>query len=131
MATRYVGLTAAGAGDGTSAANRDNIADINTQLTAAGPGGTVIMTTGGTTGNPITVKPQTVGGVILRGNRADPWTVGAIDGDPLFRLDAGASNLRFEDLYFEDFGNGCFHVFAVTTIDNIEILRCLAPDPRG
>ena len=140
MADRYVGLVALGSGDGSSAANCDNIADINTQLALCSPGESLILVNGlysgsvinnvipitvGSSGTPIRIRPQTPGAVTFRGNRADPWTVGAVDGDPFFRLD-GVDNLTFEDLRFEDFGNGCFHVFAVETCNNIRIERCRA-----
>lgn len=96
--------------------------DLDQAIEEVGPGGLVtiegqferdrpyLITRGGAPGNPVTVS-----GGRIRGDRADPWTPGAANGDPAFQLGPGADWLTFSDQTFENVGNGCWQIGAPLT----------------
>jgi hypothetical protein len=108
---------------------------LNAAIVEVGPGGTVeivgeyqrnaplFITSGGTPGQVVTVR-----GGVFRSNRTAPWTPGAVDGSAFFALGVGASYLHFEDMTFENVGNGCFQLgaplselsFENVTADNVQ-----------
>lgn len=157
MATRYVAASAAGTGSGVDAANAAAFGDLNTMIGEAGPGGTVTilgddpidrtggtvtLTNGGTSGNPVTIRHQDADGSApthrITAGRTD-WTKPAdpeqttdvslwAPGDHLFSV--AADYLTFDSLYVGRIGNvfdipGSCTGLTILDIDAYNIRRLL------
>lgn len=90
------------------------MAGLDAAIVEAGPGGLVQIVGEHTRADPLllTAGGVTIRGGVFRSNRSAPWTLGANDGDPFFQLGPGCSGLTFEDMRFENVGNGCFQIGA-------------------
>ncbi len=138
MATLYISPTGSGTGDGSSIENAGTLATLNKFITAAGPGGEVLLladqgtyqrgtqisiSAGGTADAPVTIRGIDSDGnpmaAEINGTRAPNWAPGLSEGNELFRLLGGANNLVFEDLSFSNIGNGAFRIGA--DISNLTI----------
>src|SRR5919107_1672827 len=100
MSTVYVSPLGSGNGSGTSAANAMKIAQLNTAVQNAGPGGTVLLladqgsynisgsvvvSSGGLAGAPVTVRGADSAGnpmdITINGTRDPTWTAGEAAGN--------------------------------------------------
>nr|WP_298682811.1 cadherin domain-containing protein [uncultured Dongia sp.] len=138
MAVRYISPTGSGLKDGSSPENAGTLSNLSKFVTAAGPGGEVLLiadqgtyhpsaqitlTSGGTADAPVTIRGIDSAGnsmaADISGTRPENWTVGQSEGSELFRLLDGADNLHFEDLSIRNVGNGAFRIGG--DIDNLTI----------
>jgi Ca2+-binding RTX toxin-like protein len=138
MATLYISPTGAGLRDGSSLANAGVLGNLSAFISAAGPGGEVLLqadagpyqqdteiaiTAGGAAGAPVTVRGIDSGGspmpAEIVGSRAADWAPGLPEGSELFRLSSGADNLSFQDLAIRNVGGGAFRVAA--DIENLSL----------
>src|SRR6185295_16930420 len=104
MATLYISPTGSGLKDGSSAANAGSLANLNSFIGAAGPGGEVRLLAdqgayqvtsyvginkGGTDGAPVTIRGVDSAGnsmaAEIAGTRAQDWQPGKSEGVELFR----------------------------------------------
>jgi Ca2+-binding RTX toxin-like protein len=127
----YVSPTGSGTKDGSSWANAGTISKLSTFIAKAGPNGEVLLradqgaykvtgqTTikaGGETGVPVTIRGVDATGKSMNaqfiGTRAADWTTGKPEGTEVFRLLAGADHLKFQNMAFENIGNGAFRIGA-------------------
>lgn len=124
MPTLYISPTGSGSGDGSSAANAATLEDLPQLIAAAGPGGQVLLladqgaytaptgalaiVAGGTASAPVTIRGVDSAGnpmaATITGTRSDPFDPASPAGEEVFRLLAGANNLRFSDLAFQNVG---------------------------
>lgn len=124
MPTLYISPTGSGSGDGSSAANAATLKDLPRLIAAAGPGGQVLLladqgvytaptgplaiVAGGTASAPVTIRGVDSAGnamaATITGTRPEPFDPASPSGEEVFRLLAGANNLRFSDLAFENVG---------------------------
>lgn len=123
MAIIYVSPLASGSGTGASAANAMAFSSLNAAVKAAGPGGTVMLladkgaynttgsitiTNGGLAGSPITIKGVDSSGnaadVTINGTRDKTWVAGDASGNTVFKLYAGANNITFDGIDFNNVG---------------------------
>ena len=138
MAIRYISPTGSGLKDGSSPENAATLTNLSKMITAAGPGGEVLLladqgtyhpsgqislTAGGTADAPVTIRGVDSFGnpmaADISGTRQPNWTDGGAQGSELFRLLDGADNLHFSDLAIRNVGNGAFRIGA--DIDNLTI----------
>jgi hypothetical protein len=131
MSMLYISPLGAGTRDGSSWENAGTIDSIAKFLTAAGPGGEVLLRAdqgaykvsspillreGGASGAPITIRVVDGTGADMKaefvGTRAAPYSAGAAPGAEVFRLLSGADHLKFEHLAFNNIGNGAFRIGA-------------------
>lgn len=138
MAVRYISPTGSGLMDGSSLENAGTLANLSKFITAAGPGGEVLLVadkgtyhptgqisinTGGTVDAPVTIRGiDSMGNSMaadISGTRPEHWSTGQSEGSELFRLLGGANNLHFEDLSVHNVGNGVFRIGA--DISNLQI----------
>ncbi|MGO4526455.1 hypothetical protein AB4097_16525 [Microvirga sp. 2MCAF35] len=115
--------------DGTSWDNAGSLEMLSLFISRVGAGGRILIRadagpyrtdrqitirSGGNPNEPVTITGADVSGnparALIQGSRSDPWTVGSDPGSEVFRLDSGADHLRFENLTFQNQGNGCFRV---------------------
>jgi Ca2+-binding RTX toxin-like protein len=124
MATIFVSPLGGGTGTGASASDAMPFSKLNAAVQAAGPGGTVmlladkgayettgstVISSGGLPGLPVTVKGVDSFGnamdVTINGTRDTTWTAGeTATGNYVFKLYAGASNIKFEGMDFHNVG---------------------------
>ncbi|WP_201833341.1 calcium-binding protein [Microvirga zambiensis] len=131
MTTLYVSPTGSGTRDGSSWANAGTISSLSSFITKAGANGEVLLradqgaykvtgqTTiraGGEAGAPVTIRGVDATGKSMDaqfvGTRAADWTTGKPEGTEVFRLLAGADHLKFQNMAFENIGNGAFRIGA-------------------
>lgn len=103
---------------------------MNAAIVEAGLGGIVEIIGEHNRTKPLLIAAGgvTIRGGVFRSNRAEPWTLGSNDGDPFFQLGPECSGLSFEDMTFENVGNGCFQIgaplsdltFSNITADNVQ-----------
>lgn len=138
MPVLYVAPVASGSGDGSSAANAGTLASLTNFINAAGPDGKVVLladrgiyniqstlapiTSGGTAGHPVTITGEDSAGNAMRamfaGDRNDPYVsptsvpagVSYNAGHQVFGLGNGADNLVFENMSFQDVGDGAIRI---------------------
>jgi Ca2+-binding RTX toxin-like protein len=127
----YISPTGSGTKDGSSWANAGTISSLSSFIAKAGPNGEVLLradhggykvtgqTTiraGGETGAPVTIRGVDAIGNNMNaqffGTRATDWTTGKSEGTEVFRLLAGADHLKFQNMAFENIGNGAFRIGA-------------------
>lgn len=135
MSTTYISPTGSGSGDGSSWANAARISKLSAMIDKAGAGGTVLLRADQGAYNLSSYVPITAGGssaawVTIRGVDGagadlDAQIVGTRNlatgagGNEVFRLLGGADNLLFENLQFNNIGNGAFRIGA--NISNLTI----------
>lgn len=121
--TVYVSPTGSGDKSGTSAANAAPVSALDKMVQKAGAGGTVDMLAdkgaynisgsimishGGTASAPVLIQGVNSNGsaadITINGTRAANWTAGKADGNQVFKLYSGASNLDFEHMHFHNVG---------------------------
>ena len=129
-----------GARDGSSQRDAAVLATLPRLIAAADPGDEVwihggryhirealVVTSGGDRTAPVVVRgvPGTTRRVPhLVGSRSDPYAPEGNPGVELFKLLGGADHLRFEDMAFENQGNGVFRIGA--DITDLTIRRMFA-----
>ena len=126
MATIYVSPLGSGNGSGSSAANAKAFSGLNSAITGAGAGGTVILladqgiyhttgsltlSNGGVAGAPVTLKGADSLGhamdIQIHGTRAPTYSAGMTAiGNDVFRMIDGASNLVFDGFDFYNVQTG-------------------------
>ena len=126
MATIYVSPLGSGNGSGSSAANAKAFSGLNSAITGAGAGGTVILladqgiyqttgsitlSNGGLDGAPVTLKGADSFGhamdIQIHGTRAPTYSAGMTAiGNDVFRMIDGASNLVFDGFDFYNVQTG-------------------------
>lgn len=123
----FIAPTTQGAGSGTSFATALPFSSIATAITqAAATGKQVLMashlgnytaalrtlSSGGTAGAPVIVRGCDAAGnedaATIVGTRVSPWNPAGNLGEEVFRFLAGANNLYFKNITFNNCGNGCF-----------------------
>jgi hypothetical protein len=146
MANVYVSPTGSGDKSGSSAGNAMPVSSLDAAIVKAGAGGTVLMladkgaynlsdpiniTHGGTSSAPITIKGVDSAGnemnIEIFGTRAPDWTGGMAVGNEVFKLLAGANNLVFENMTFNNVGTA---IRAGADISNIVIQDMLADNVK-
>jgi Ca2+-binding RTX toxin-like protein len=137
MATIYISPDGTTSGDGTSASSALPITSLNKAISLAGPGGTVVLladegpynitgtlnlTHGGTTDFPVTIVGEDHYGnpenVVITGTRPAIYSPTNPSGNEIFKFLAGANNLVFENMTFENVGTA---FRAAADISNIVI----------
>lgn len=156
MATLYISPTGSGLKDGSSPANAGSLANLNSFIGAAGPGGEVRLladqgayqvasyaniSKGGAEGAPVTIRGvDSIGNPMaaeIVGTRPHDWQPGQSEGVELFRLLSGANNINFQDLSIHDVGNGVFRAGAdisnikISNVDASNMTRFFQDDPSG
>lgn len=142
---RYVAPVASGLADGSSWANAADLPRLPKMVIAAGPGGSVLLradagtyTTppvslrrGGAEGAPVTIRGVAKDGTalpaVITGNRTNPYSVTGNPGDEVFRIMAGAGNLRFSDMRFTNVGTA-YRVAG--DVSQVEVSRVTASNVR-
>jgi hypothetical protein len=129
---RYIAPTPAGRADGSDWANAAPLQDLPKLLSQLAGGGEILLRADAgpySVPKPIMLgdrqssAPVTIRGVdptgqgaapLLVGRRIKPYSVETADtGRPVFGLMTGANHLTFENLSFENVGNGCFSLAGV------------------
>ncbi|PLS80876.1 hypothetical protein CYG49_03885 [Candidatus Saccharibacteria bacterium] len=151
VVTRYteglkIAPTARGKADGSSWENAANLSKLPALVAATPDGGTVliqadageynrtssiIINNGGSADKPVTVRGVAKDGTPMKakivGDRTAPYSPTGNDGNDLFKFYAGAKNLKFSDLSFQNIGN----VFnASADVNNITIEDSYAKNVR-
>ncbi|WP_210345872.1 calcium-binding protein [Microvirga soli] len=117
--------------DGSSWAKAGTISNLSSFIAKAGANGEVLLradqgaykvtgqTTirvGGEMGAPVTIRGVDATGKSMNaqfvGTRATDWSTGKPEGTEVFRLLAGADHLKFQNMAFENIGNGAFRIGA-------------------
>ena len=131
MTTLYISPTGSGTKDGSSWANAGTTSSLSSFIAKAGPNGEVLLRadqgayqvtgqttirTGGEAGAPVTIRGVDATGKSMNaqfvGTRATDWSTGKPEGTEVFRLLAGADHLKFQNMAFENIGNGAFRIGA-------------------
>ncbi|MBB5765749.1 Ca2+-binding RTX toxin-like protein [Methylorubrum rhodesianum] len=142
MPTMYLSPTGSGNGSGADWGNAARLTDLNAMITAAGPGGTVLLradqgayamnssvdvTSGGAAGASVTVMGVDGAGNPMNaqivGTRTAPYDVNGNKGLEVFRLLEGADHLSLQYMSFENIGAGAIRVGAPIsdlTVGNME-----------
>lgn len=124
---RYIAPNAVGRADGSDWSNAGSLKDLPELVAELQQGGQVLLRADRgpyRVSKPIALgdrrsdAPVTIRGVdpsergataLLVGGRAQPYSPEtAATGRSMFNLDSGADHLTFDNLSFENFGNGCF-----------------------
>jgi serralysin len=146
MSTIYVSPTGSGTGTGLTAGNALSATQLNKAISLAGPGGTVMMladqgayningsiaiTHGGLVGAPVTVMGVDSAGhaqnIVINGTRPADYAAGNPPGNEIFKLFAGADNLVFENMTFN---NVSLAFRACADISNITVQHMTADNVR-
>lgn len=146
MSTIYVSPTGSGTGSGLTAGNALSATQLNKAIQLAGPGGTVMMladqgaynisgsiaiTSGGLAGAPVTVMGVDSAGnpqnIVINGTRPADYSPTNPPGNEIFKLFAGADNLVFENMTFN---NVSLAFRACADISNITIQNMTADNVR-
>jgi len=131
LTTLYISPTGSGTKDGSSWANAGTISSLSSFIAKAGSNGEVLLRadqgaykvtgqttirTGGEAGAPVTIRGVDATGKSMNaqfvGTRATDWSTGKPEGSEVFRLLAGADHLKFQNMAFENIGNGAFRIGA-------------------
>jgi hypothetical protein len=127
LPTRYISPAGSGTKDGSSWDNAAPLASLSKLIDVAGPGGEVLLRAdqgayhlsdpvfvqaGGAANAPVTIRGVDASGAARSaefiGTRAANWQPGLSEGQEAFRLLDGANHLTFENLSFQNIGNGAF-----------------------
>ena len=149
LMTYYISPLGSGDKSGSSWRNAGVLMDIPS-FVAVAPAGAQILVRGdqgnyvhsGTialsTNHAVAGLPITIRGVdgngsasvrpLIIGSRTSPWQAGTTTGSEVFEFLAGANNLNFNNLGFENQGDGCFR-FA-SDVNNITIVNMRAKNVR-
>jgi hypothetical protein len=143
MTVFYISPKGSGSHNGSSVKNAATINNLSKIIAKAGAGDEVrlladkgaynvnkpiTITDGGGSGAPITIRGVSSSGKSMKaqfvGSRSSDWKPGRAQGNELFRLKSGASNLTFTDISAKNFGNGVFRFGG--NLKNIDIRRVSA-----
>lgn len=131
LPTLYISPIGSGTKDGSSWTNAGTISSLSSFIAKAGPNGEILLRAdqgaykvtgqitiraGGEAGAPIAIRGVDATGKSLNaqfvGTRATDWSTGKPEGTEVFRLLTGANHLKFQNMAFENVGNGAFRIGA-------------------